>query len=420
MTLSFLGGSSVKYSRIKRVLFTVFAGIVLAMIAGVCYYQPFFPNGQGDEDCIWCIKSDGTPYAATTWEEFARTPSLNNSSRFDFVCPTIHAPIYRDEHHQYFMRSDSDSGLWNVIKKENSSDVSCGQAPFDPPVKNPYHPVWSDLSHHILFMYNDRHRDQGHFEPKNSFDTYQEGIARTQPYCQQTIPEKYRDETSLIFLENFSESAYTWKQFPFEHYMSGDANLLCWAYSEKHHGFFMLWEVHPANRNELLYYDLNTHRVCKVKPISIVADGYFHMELIQGENHLFIFSTNYVEIYSIPDFTLVKRVLLAHRTHPDTLMSISSDLKYAAFGSWELFLMDMDSRHSWVLDPLYSQRLSMDFLYFSLDSWGKYALIFPYKLNQIQFVNDTHILSAINGRGEYYQWDADTHDRIEHSDATEK
>lgn len=396
-----------KYSRIKRVLFTVLAGIMLAMIVGVCYYQPFFPNDQDDEDCIWCIKSDGTPYAVTTEEEYARTLSLNNSSRFGLAFPTIYTPIYQDEHHQYFMERDRNSDLWNVIKKEDSSDVSCGQAPFDPPVKDPYWPVWSDLSHHILFVYNDEHRDQDHFEPQNAFDVYQEGRVRSQLSCQQTIPEKYRDETSLIFLENFSESAYTWKQFPFEHYMSGDANLLCWACSEKHHGFFMLWEVHSANRNELLYYDLNTHRVCKVKPISIVADGFFHMELIQGENHLFIFSTNYVEIYSIPDFTLAKRVLLAHRTYSDTLMSISSDLKYAAFGGWELFLMDLDSEHSLVLDPLYSQRLNMDFLYFSLDSWSKHSLLLPYKLNQIQFVNDTHILSAINGRGEYYRWDAD-------------
>lgn len=409
-----------KYSRIKRVFFTTLAGLMLAMIVCACYYQPFFPNDRYDKDYIWCIQSDGTPHAVTTHEEYARTFSLNNSFRFGFVFPTIHTPIYRDEHHQYFMENESDTDLWNIIKKEDSSDVSCGREPFDPPVKDPYWPVWSDLSHHILFMYNDEHRDLDHFEPKNSFDVYQEGKVRSNLSFQQTIPEKYRDETSLIFLENFSDSAYTWKQFPFEHYMSGDAYLLCWAYSEKHHGFFMLWEVHSTNRNELIYYDLNTHSVCQVKPISIVADNFFRMELIQGENHLFVFSKNYIEIYSIPDFTLAKRVLLDHRTYSDTLMSISSDLKYAAFGDWELFLMDMDSKHSWVLDPLYSQRLNMDFLYFSLDSRSKHALLLPYTLNQIRFVNDTHTLSAVSGRGEYYQWNADTHDRIAHGYASDR
>ena len=200
------------------------------------------------------------------------------------------------------------------------------------------------------------------------------------------------------------EKPEKFERYTLNYYPDGDAGLLAWMYSEKNHGFFLVWKVHSKNQNELMYYDLETHQVVQVASLSIMADGYCRLEETGDAKHVYVFSEHHCEIFSVPALKKVQNVNLSKPLPLSSCLTVSSDLRYLAYGLSEVSIIDLQNNEEFVIDALHGDQFNVGWMYLGKDVEPSMEY---YRMRELKFVEESHQLAAISQRGEYYQWNVD-------------
>lgn len=232
------------------------------------------------------------------------------------------------------------------------------------------------------------------------------GIRQGDPPCE------CGSTTNLEIYDHFSEDLRTCQKRQMRRYPSGDAHMIQHIYNKKSDGLFMIWEIRSKNHNELVHYDIKTHRVINTSVLKSMGDGFIYARNMPGDDKILVASHRHLAVYSVPELQLLKSIQLqfpkncSFVEYYNGAVAISDDLVYVAYGSSQVFLLNTQTNHFEHLDPLYSNRLDMSWIY-PIPSTDQMYLSSCYRLADMVFIDKTHILAAVSLRGEYYQWDID-------------
>ena len=373
----------------------IFVFCIVSMTILIVWHMTFFPYASKERLAIfWSLQNNGEViryplYAKATETPFRKTGELEVALHY-----TSLSENEKLTEHLYFSELDVRT---NQIIQTISFDVTQANFREDDAVS---HYEASDCTMLI---------------PERFFIIeklmYPEGGRSHPPRLQERQPNECDCETLLEIYDHFSEDLHACEKHFFK---LDDAHLLYKTYDEKSEGLFMIWEVHSKNHNELLYYDLRSHRVISTVILPMKADAAFRMRVTGGI--VLVCSRRHLVVYSIPELRQLTTLTLKYPSKHEffTPVAVSEDLRYIAYGDEKVFLLDTSTNKIDVLDYLHSNCWDMSWIY-PMPAEEKIILPSCYTLSDMVFINDTNILAAVSRRGDYYQWDADKRKRIKHA-----